>query len=119
MKVQIIALGAALLLAASAHAAVQPPEVQRFLDAAHDQAAARLQAAGVVVGSEGLAIRAHVDGLGQLTSVQVVKSSGSLETDARAKAVLRNLSTPMAPAALSGREVTLSFGEAIVQAKAH
>lgn len=120
MKMQVVALGAALLLAGSAHAAQQPPEVQRFLDAAHDRAQARLEAAGVAVGSGGLAIRAHVDGLGQLTGVRVVRSSGSLDTDARAKAALHNLSTPMAPATLSGRDITLSFAaDPIVQATAH
>jgi TonB family protein len=120
MKAQLLALSAAgLLLASSAHAA-PPSDVQQFLDAAHRLGVERLQDAGVALGGQSLAVQGRVEGSGRLTGVHVVKSSGSLDTDARVTAALRRLNVAAAaPVALSGRDITLTFADApIVQAKA-
>jgi hypothetical protein len=120
MKAQLIVLGAAgLLLASSVHAAPRS-DVQQFLDAAHRQGVERLQEAGVALGGQGVSVQGRVEGSGRLSSVHVVKSSGSLDTDARATAALRRLNAAsVAPPVLSGRDITLTFADApIVQAKA-
>ncbi|RAK59183.1 hypothetical protein DJ021_04895 [Phenylobacterium hankyongense] len=110
---------AGLLLASAAQAAAPPRDVQQFLDSAHRTAVVRLEKAGVALAGRPLAVRATVDGAGRLYGLHVVRSSGSLDTDAQATAALRRMAVESPPYDLAGRDVTLTFGDApIVQAKA-
>jgi TonB family protein len=110
MKAQLLMLSAAgLLMASAAHAAPASP-TERFVDAAEATAAARLSEAGVPV-SAGLAVRVTVNADRRLTNVRVVRSSGSLETDAKAEVALRRLKVDLPPTELVGRQVTLALGE--------
>jgi TonB family protein len=112
MQAQLLMLSAAgLLLASTAHAAPSA-EVRRFIDQTEAAADARLAERGVDLQGRTAAVRVTVGGDGRLYGVQVVRSTGSRETDDAIEDALRKLRVKDAPAMLSGAQVTLPLGEA-------
>jgi TonB family protein len=64
-------------------------------------------------------VKARIDSDGRLTAIRVVNSSGSLETDQRATAALKNFRVAQPPLVLMGAEVNVAVGPApLVTAKA-
>jgi TonB family protein len=115
MKALPLVLSAAVLALASA-ATAAPRDVREYLDRAGTAAAKRVAAAGVDVGP-GLDVKGRVNSDGSLSSLRVVKSTGSLETDRSAVAALKRLRVPAPPNALLGAEVTVAVAkEPVLQA---
>lgn len=115
MKALPLVLSAAVLAFGSA-ASAAPRDVRDYLDRAGVAAAKRVAAAGVDVGP-GLDVKGRVNSDGALTGLRVVKSSGSLEIDQKAVAVLKRLRVPAPPNALLGADVTVAVAkEPVVQA---
>jgi hypothetical protein len=113
MRTLLLSLSAAgLLLAASTAQAVTSPEVRRFLDDGRAAADARLAKAGVSLDGRTADVRAVVGSDGRLMGLHVVRSSGSLETDAAIEKALNHMRVDGAPPLLGGAQVTLSVGEA-------
>jgi TonB family protein len=106
-----LAAGAAALLLASA-ATADVRNVEAYLARAEAQAEQRLGQAGLDADRTPLQVRATVGGDGRLNGFRVVRSSGSLETDEKARKALHLLRVAAPPAELAGRQVTLTLGEA-------
>jgi hypothetical protein len=112
MRTLLLSLSAAgLLLAAAATHAATAPEVRRFLEDGRVAADARLTKAGVALAGRTADVRAVVGSDGRLMGLHVVRSSGSLETDAAIEKALNRMRVDGAPALLGGAQVTLSLGE--------
>lgn len=109
MKVLPLMLSAAVLFAGQAQAS--PRDVRNYLQRAGDAAAAEVAAAGVDVG-EGLDVQARIDAEGRLTTVRVVRSTGSLEIDRKAVKALKRLRVAGPPNSLLGADVTIAVGKA-------
>lgn len=109
MKTSIVALSAAALLLASA-AQAAPSTAQRFADETESAAEGRLAEAGVDLAGQPLTVRASVGGDRRLSSVKVVKSTGSRDLDDRAARVLRHLKLSDVPGEAVGRDITLVLG---------
>lgn len=109
MKTSILALSAAALLAASAaHAALSA--TQRFAAAAETAAETRLADAGVDLTSQPLTVKASIGADRRLSSVKVLKSSGSRDLDDHAAKALRLLKLADVPPEAIGRDITLVLG---------
>ena len=116
MKALPLVLSAAAVLALASAASAAPRDVRDYLDRAGAAAAKRVAAAGVDVGP-GLDVKGRVNSDGSLTSLRVVKSSGSLDTDQKAVAVLKRLRVAAPPNTLLGAEVTVAVAkEPVLQA---
>ncbi|MFN3512745.1 MAG: energy transducer TonB [Phenylobacterium sp.] len=110
MKAQLLGLSAAaLLLAATAHAAPSAQQ-QQFVDRVNAQAAERLQERGVDLSGHTLRVKVGV-GADRVSSVRLVSTSGSPELDAQAVAALRHLRIASPSTEWVGREVTLTLGD--------
>ena len=118
MKTRFLALSAAgLLFASASHAAVS--ELQQYTDRAQARAASLLRKTGLDFNAQPVSVRATIGLDGQLRGLQVVRSSGSPDTDRAVKTVLRRILLLNAPLGLTDGAVTLNVGQApIVQAKA-
>lgn len=110
MKSRVLLLSAAALVAIGATAHAAPRDVRSYLDRAGVAAAKQVAQAGVDVGP-GLDVKARVNSDGRLSSLRVVKSSGSLETDQRAVAALRRLKVSAPPNALLGADITVAVAK--------
>ena len=113
MKAQLLVLSAVGLLLAAAPlspAQANPASGARYVAATTADAEARLAERSVDLAGQSLSVRVGI-GADRLSSVRVVKSSGSPDLDSRAVAALRNLRTDVAPAELVGREMTITLGE--------
>jgi TonB family protein len=104
MKAKSLMLAAALALAAGSASAA---DFSGYLDKAGARAAARLAEAGVTAGQP-IQIKTRIDSDGQLRGVTIVGSSGSQDTDAKARAALRFSHVGPPPVELLGRQVTLT-----------
>lgn len=88
-------------------AAAPAPEVNAYLQGAHQAAAART--ADVTTGlRRSLTVKGHVNADGRIYDAHVVRSSGSLADDVRIAGALRRLKTPEPPIGLIGAAVTLN-----------
>jgi TonB family protein len=119
MKTSLLLAGvSALLFAASAsHAA--PSESDQYAQRANAKAEALLRAAGVDTATHAVSVRAKVSPDGHLTSVHVIRTSGSPEVDRAVAAVLRKIVLADAPVGLLDGAVTLNVGSGpVVQADA-
>ena len=117
MKANHPLLGAAALLLIASTAQATPSESQRYADWAQVRASALLRAAGVE-GAQPVSVRASVSLAGHITSLRVLRSSGSPDTDAAVAGVLRQVIRINPPAGLVDGAVTLNAGKgAIVQAE--
>ena len=110
MKALPLVLSAAAVLAFGAVANAAPRDVRDYLDRAGRAAAKQVARAGVDVGP-GLDVKGRVNSDGSLSSLRVVKSSGSLETDQKAVAALKRLRVPAPPNALLGADVTVAVAK--------
>ena len=110
MKVLASLLSAATLVAVGSTALAAPRDVRDYLDRAGAAAAKQVAQAGVDVGP-GLDVKAHVNSDGRLSSLRVVKSSGSLETDQKAVAALKRLKVSAPPNALLGADITVAVAK--------
>lgn len=108
MRVLLLALTAALAIDATVQAA--PRDVRDYLDRASVAAAKRVAAAGVDVGP-GLDVKGRVNADGSLSSLRVVKSTGSPETDRQAVAALKRLRVAAPPNTLLGANVTVTVAK--------
>lgn len=119
MKALSLTLSTAALLALAMPVGATPRDVRDYLDKAGAAAARKVAGDGVDVGP-GLDLKARVNADGRLTSLRVVKSSGSLETDQKALASLKRLRVAAPPNALLGAEVTVAVArEPVLQAHAN
>ncbi|HEY2753733.1 TonB family protein [Phenylobacterium sp.] len=117
MKTFLLMVAGASLFAACAHAA--PSESDRYAAGATARAHALLAAKGVDTQGQGVSVRATVNTEGNITSLKVIRSSGSTETDQAVANVLRSVIWANAPSGLTNGAVTLNVGKsAIVQASA-
>lgn len=118
MKTQLLALGAAGLLALSASVAHASPDaqVQSFLKKVEAQADGRLAAAGVDLAGRTVTVKATVDAEGFLYGVHVVRSSGSRDADYAVEQALHRLRVNDAPAQLAGADVTFVLDHGLKQA---
>ncbi|MFL5297623.1 MAG: TonB C-terminal domain-containing protein [Phenylobacterium sp.] len=112
MKAQLLMLSAAGLLFAAQPSHAAPSEVQQYAERAHAQADALLAAARVNLSAAGVSVRATVAADGRLRGLQVVRSSGSRDTDAVVETALRKLVVADPPVGLIGGAVTLNVGAA-------
>lgn len=120
MKTQLLALSAAaLLLAATAAAATESSESRQYASRIEPKVERLLRAAGIGAEAQPVSVRATVRPDGQVTGVQVLRSSGSPQTDRAVAAILRKVLVADAPVGLLDGAVTLNVGQgAVVQAAA-
>jgi hypothetical protein len=116
MKLLLLSV-AGLFLATGGVAAAPDAQSQLFVAGVSAQADARLANAGVAVPAQTVKVRATLSG-GRLSGVRVAQSSGDLATDRAVEATLRKMKVGQVPAALAGRDITLTLGPSpYVQAK--
>ena len=109
-------LSVAGLFVTAGYAHAGPREVLPYLDQASAAATARLESKGVS-SADAFRLKARIGADGRVNTVQV--SSGSLETDLKARQALRGLRVDQPPPELAGREVSLVIGPSpVLQAKA-
>jgi TonB family protein len=118
MKTQLLAMGAAALVALSSTAALASPDaqVQTFLKKVEAQADGRLAAAGVDLTGRTVTVKATVDAEGLLYGVHVVRSSGSRDADYAVEQALHRLRVNDAPTQLAGADVTFVIDHGLKQA---
>lgn len=118
MKATLVMLAAAgLLLGVEGVRAAPAGPNQIYLAGVSAQADAKLANAGVNLPGRTVRVRGTLSG-GQLVGARVVESTGDLAVDRAVEDALRRMRTAPIPAELSGRDITLTLGEAsIVQAK--
>ena len=122
MKASILLLAATALLAAGSASAARPAdtESQQFATRANAKAVSLLQVAGVDAEAATVSVRAKVSADGNVTGLQVMRSSGSADTDRAVTRVLRKLLVSDAPLGLMNGAVTLNVGHgATIQANGH
>jgi TonB family protein len=122
MRVSILLLSVAGLLVAGSASAAHPAdaESQRYAERANARAASLLQSAGVDAEAATVSVRAKVSADGNVTGVQVMRSSGSADTDRAVAGVLRKILVSDAPLGLMNGAVTLNVGHgAMLQATGH
>ena len=112
MKLHHFVAGAAAVALAAAQAQAAPSEWQGYAARAQAKADAQLRDAGVDLRGQTVSVRATVAPDGRLTGLNVVKSSGSPDTDRAVKAVLSGLIMADAPLGLIDGAVTLNVAEA-------
>jgi len=122
MKASILLLSTVGLLAAGSASAAHPAdaESQHYAERANAKAASLLQSAGVDAEAATVSVRAKVSTDGNVTGVQVMRSSGSADTDRAVAGVLRKILVSDAPLGLMNGAVTLNVGHgAMLQATGH
>jgi hypothetical protein len=110
MKTPLLILGAAGLLFAAPASHAAPSELQRYADRAGARAQTLLAATGLDLRTQHVSVRASVDLDGHLSSIRVVRSSGSPRTDHAVEGVLRKIVMAEALIGLTGAAVTLNAG---------
>lgn len=118
MKATLVVLAAAGLLLGVEGVRAAPASLnQIYVAGVSAQADARLANAGVALPGRTVKVRGTLSG-DRLVGARVVESTGDLATDRAVEDALRRMRTSPVPPELSGREITLTLGEApIVQAK--
>lgn len=115
MKTPLLMLAAAgLLFAGSASAAASRPadaETQQFAEHANARAAALLSAGGVDFSAPAVSVRARVRTDGTVSGLEIVRTSGSPQTDRVVAGVLRKILISDAPVGLLNATVTLNVGQ--------
>jgi TonB family protein len=91
MKTQVFLLTAAALVLAAAPTWADPSETQRYADRAKTDAQSLLRATRLDLKGQSVSVRAKVDLDGHLTGMQVVRSSGSRDTDVAVETVLKKV----------------------------
>lgn len=91
MKTQAFLLGAAALVFAASASIAAPSESQRYADRAKAKAENLLRATRLDLKGQTVSVRAKVDLDGRLTGMQVVRSSGSRDTDLAVETVLKKV----------------------------
>ncbi len=91
MKTQVFLLSAAALILAAAPTWAAPSETQRYADRAKAEAQSLLRATRLDLKGHSVSVRATVDVDGRLTGMQVVRSSGSPDTDIAVETVLKKV----------------------------
>jgi len=120
MKTPLFMLTAAALSLVAAAAQASPREVKDFLERAQTEAEARVAAAKIALGAQGVQVSGSVSTEGRLYGVHVIGTSGSRDTDAAVEQALARLQLDGVPPVLGGAKVTLSLHpSAMVQAQAH
>lgn len=112
MKPHHFLAGAAAVLLAASQARAASPELQAYVERAEAKADQLLRAAGVDIEHQSVAVRATVAADGRLKGTQVVRSSGSRDTDHAVEEALRKIVVTDAPVGLIGGAVTLNLGRA-------
>lgn len=105
-------LACAAAVAPAAHAPAPAMDLQQYLQRAQARADVLLQAHGIDPSAQAVAVRATVSSDGSLTSLQLLRSSGSEGVDRMVGHVLRKVVLADAPIGLMGGSVTLSLGPA-------
>jgi TonB family protein len=119
MKTQILALSAAALMLAATAAAATPAESEQYANRLLPKAESLLNAAGIGPQTQPVSVRATVSPDGHVTRLQVLRSSGSPDTDRAVVTVLRKVLVTDAPVGLLDGAVTLNVGQGIgLQAQA-
>jgi len=106
----LVILGAAGLLFAAPASHAAPSDLQRYADRAGARAQTLLAAPGLDFRAQHVSVSASVDEDGHLSSIRVVRSSGSPQTDRAVEAVLRKIVIAEALIGLTGAAVTLNAG---------
>ncbi len=122
MKASLLLIGAVALLAAGSASAARPADSysQQYAERANARAASLLQVAGVDAEAATVSVRAKVSPDGNVTGLQVTRSSGSADTDRAVAGVLRKILLTDAPLGLLNGAVTLNVGHgAMIQANGH
>jgi TonB family protein len=121
MKTQILALSAAALMLAATAAAATPAESDQYAaNRLLPKAESLLSAAGIGAQNQPVSVRATVSPDGHVTGLQVLRSSGSPDTDRAVAGVLRKVLAADAPVGLLDGAVTLNVGQGVgLQAQAH
>jgi TonB family protein len=109
MKAQFLKLSAAGLLLAAATSFATAAELQPVPRRTQAQADRLLSAAGVDVQAQSVSVRASIDPDGRVTGVNVLRSSGSRETDRVVEAVLKRVIRADPPLGLTDGTVTLTL----------
>lgn len=118
MKTPILGLAAAALVLAAGTASAAGSQLQGFLADAQAKAASQLANAGVDLSGQSVRVTAHV-GVGELSNVRVVATSGSRDVDYKVESALRRVQLAYVPPQLIGYDLTLALGQPpLVQAKA-
>lgn len=115
MKAQLLMLGAAAFLAASAPALALDREVQSFVDHAQAAADAKLASAGVAPTGD-TEVRGTISADGLITGLHVVRSSGSRDNDYAVERALKRLNVGEPPTGLIGAKLTLELAPAGLEA---
>jgi hypothetical protein len=119
MMTRILLLSAAGLLFTASASLAAPSELQHYTDRAQAKAQALLSTTGLDFKAQPVSVRATVNPDGRLNGMQVVRSSGSRDTDLAVETVLRKIVVTDPPLGLTGGAVTLNVSAApLVQAKA-
>jgi len=118
MNTRLFLLSAALVTLAASAALAAPTESERYAGKAEAMAQALLSHTGVDFSNRPVSVRAKVDVDGSLQGLEVVSSSGSLEADRAAEAVLKRIVTADPPYGLTDGAVILNLGPAAATARA-
>jgi TonB family protein len=115
MKTQLLGLSAAALFlaAASASAASIASDSRQYADRIEAKAEALLRAAGIDPQTASVSVRADVRPDGHLTTVRVLRTSGSPDIDRAVAEVLRKALVADAPVGLLDGAVTLNLGQGV------
>ncbi len=118
MKAQFLRLSAAGLLLASTTSFATAAELQPVPRRTQVEADRLLGAAGVDAHAQTVSVRARIDPDGRVTGVEVLRSSGSRQTDRVVEAVLKRVIRADPPVGLADGAVTLNVGGSSARADA-
>lgn len=110
MKAQFLRLSAAGFLLASATSFATASELQPVPRRTQVEADRLLSAAGVDAQAQPVSVRARIDPDGRVTGVDVLRSSGSRQTDRAVETVLKRVIRADPPLGLTDGAVTLNVG---------
>ena len=110
MKAQVFLLSAAALVFAASATWAAPSESQRYADRAKADAQSLLRATPLDLRGQSVSVRAKVDLDGRLTGMEVVRSSGSRDTDVAVETVLKKVVVKDPLFGLTDGAVTLTVG---------
>lgn len=120
MRASTLLISAAALLVAGSASATTDTYAKQYAERANAKAANLLQVAGVDAEAATVSVRAKISVDGNVTGLQVIRSSGSTETDRAVAGVLRKILVTDAPLGLMNGAVTLNVGHgAMIQANGH
>ena len=113
MKSHLLALSSAALLftGSVSAAAAAPSESLQYANRVQPRAESLLLAARIDPQGPPVSVRARVGADGHLTGLEVLRSSGSRDTDRAVKTVLRKVVTGDPPIGLLNGAVTLNVGQ--------